>query len=56
MSKRKDKHQIKGQGLHRTFQRGICRICGCTDENACLTTVGPCAWVDKEHTLCSACR
>lgn len=27
-----------------------CRVCGCTDDRACLP---PCSWVDE--TLCSAC-
>jgi hypothetical protein len=31
---------------------GICRVCGCTDEAACF---GGCSWVDRAHTLCSAC-
>jgi hypothetical protein len=31
---------------------GTCGVCGCTDERACR---GGCSWVDKQHTLCSAC-
>lgn len=31
---------------------GICRECGCTDDDACD---GGCAWVDHDHTLCSSC-
>lgn len=31
---------------------GVCRVCGCTDDNACQPA---CSWVDKDHTLCSAC-
>ncbi len=30
---------------------GVCRYCGCTDEHGC----GDCEWVDKGHTICSAC-
>lgn len=30
-----------------------CRECGCTDDAPCLTSEGPCCWV--EHDLCSAC-
>src|SRR5690349_5772136 len=30
-----------------------CRVCGCTEDKACLTTAGPCWWV--EPGLCSAC-
>ena len=31
-----------------------CRVCGCTDWNACTEPDGfPCCWV--EHDLCSAC-
>ena len=31
-----------------------CRVCGCTDRNACLTSTGPCYWVESD--LCSACE
>lgn len=31
----------------------VCRVCGCTNENACQTPDGPCHWVEKD--LCSAC-
>jgi hypothetical protein len=30
-----------------------CRHCACTDDYACLTPDGPCAWVAWD--LCSAC-
>lgn len=34
---------------------GVCRVCGCTDDNACLDAVTnePCFWVEDD--LCSAC-
>ena len=32
----------------------ICRICGCVDERACVTSEGPCSWMEPD--LCSACR
>ncbi|MGG4106726.1 hypothetical protein AAXB25_22770 [Paenibacillus lautus] len=35
---------------------GTCRICGCTDDNACVTWGDPCYWVNDEHNLCSACK
>jgi hypothetical protein len=31
---------------------GRCRVCGCTDDNACR---GGCAWADDTHTLCTRC-
>ncbi|MDF2854335.1 MAG: hypothetical protein K0Q87_186 [Neobacillus sp.] len=34
---------------------GICKICGCTDDHACIKEHGPCWWVDEDHTLCSGC-
>lgn len=37
---------------HEDVKPGVCRICGCTDDNACE---GGCSWVNKDHTLCSAC-
>lgn len=31
-----------------------CRVCGCTDFNACIETDGfPCCWVEDD--LCSSC-
>lgn len=36
---------------------GICKICGCTDQNACVSFMGgPCYWLDDTHMLCSCCR
>jgi len=40
------------QGADLPVSSGTCRVCGCTDARACL---GGCAWVDPEHTVCSAC-
>lgn len=33
--------------------KGVCRICGCIETNACMTEDGPCAWVLPN--LCDAC-
>ena len=33
-------------------KRAACRICGCTETNACITSAGPCHWVEPD--LCSA--
>ena len=36
--------------------KGICRICGCTENDPCHNPeYGYCWWVDKSHTLCSHC-
>lgn len=32
---------------------GYCRVCGCSQRNACETDSGPCGWVEED--LCSAC-
>lgn len=32
----------------------ICRVCGCSDDQACETAEGRCLWVEED--LCSACR
>lgn len=32
----------------------VCRVCGCSEFNACMTDNGPCHWVEKD--LCSACQ
>lgn len=29
-----------------------CRICGCTNDRACI---GRCGWADKRHTVCTRC-
>lgn len=35
-------------------QRGVCRICGCTESTPCIGGIeGACAWVDKTKTLCT---
>lgn len=35
------------------FDLRVCRACGCTDNDACLSDAGPCSWV--EYDLCSSC-
>ncbi|PZR17548.1 MAG: hypothetical protein DI536_04335 [Archangium gephyra] len=32
--------------------RGVCRVCGCSDDVACPTG---CYWSDAAQTICSAC-
>lgn len=37
-----------------------CRVCGCTERNACMTEEGPCFWLAEPGSqsgpgLCSAC-
>jgi len=35
---------------------GVCKICGCTDNNACHhPDHGSCFWIDDYHELCSHC-
>jgi len=35
---------------------GVCKICGCTDNNACYHPGhGNCFWVDDDHDICSHC-
>lgn len=41
--------------LSRVRLYGVCRICNCTDNNACVTFGDPCYWVNDDHDLCSAC-
>jgi len=37
------------------FDGPCCRVCGCTDEDACMNPITgcPCFWVEED--LCSAC-
>ena len=38
------------------WTKGICKECGCSENNACLNhNVGNCYWVDESETLCSHC-
>ncbi len=40
----------------KTYKRGVCRVCGCTDTTPCYTHQhGYCWWIDDRHTLCSHC-
>lgn len=37
---------------------GVCRFCGCTDNDcrSCIERTGaPCSWANDERTICSAC-
>lgn len=38
-------------------RRQACRVCGCTERNACMTEDGPCFWLGDpdRDALCSAC-
>jgi hypothetical protein len=39
-------------------RRGVCKFCGCSDYDCrqCIERTGePCCWIDKRHTICSAC-
>jgi hypothetical protein len=29
-----------------------CRVCGCTDDRACIRR---CGWADRSHTVCTRC-
>jgi len=33
---------------------GICRVCGCTENSACVHEWGPCWWYDHTRTLCAS--
>jgi len=45
--------QGNGSGCGVISEPPKCRVCGCTDEDACATLTGPCSWVEQD--LCSAC-
>ena len=38
--------------MRRTMK--ACIYCSCTDDNACMTEDGPCAWICDEPPVCSA--
>ena len=40
----------------KTLTSGVCRECGCTEDNACFHPEhDACYWLDDEQTLCSHC-
>lgn len=43
----------EGQGLP---EPRLCRQCGCSWNDACVTASGPCAWSDDDPALCTACE
>lgn len=46
-------HELGDLGIEVTVdQIRTCRVCGCTDDRACL---GGCWWVNEEEDLCSSC-
>ncbi len=35
---------------------GICKVCGCTEDNACVhPDFGPCWWINDKKEFCSHC-
>lgn len=37
-------------------RRGVCRKCGCSQFDPCVTPEGDCcSWTDRTQTLCSTC-
>jgi len=41
--------------MSRPTTSGICRVCGCSNDDACDLGGEPCAWADPERTLCTGC-
>lgn len=39
--------------VHITERAGVCRWCGCTEDDACPTG---CSWANARGTLCSECH
>lgn len=36
--------------------KGVCRVCGCTEDDPCHNpNVGNCWWADETQTICSHC-
>lgn len=40
-----------------TIAPGVCKLCGCTEDRACLDTetFEGCHWVNEERTVCNVC-
>lgn len=45
-------YQVTIRSRYKLVVRGRCLKCGCTDEDGCEPA---CAWIDADHTLCTAC-
>ena len=38
------------------LKKGVCRVCGCTDDDPCYNpNFGNCWWADESQTICSHC-
>lgn len=37
------------------FPPGVCRACGCSEFDPCMTDDGSCAWTDATQTRCTGC-
>lgn len=46
---------LKSIKLSENVNKGTCKKCGCTNDNACITESGPCWWADESETMCSEC-
>lgn len=45
--------KLKAEGL---LKVGVCRICGCTEDDPCYNPIhGYCWWADSTRTICSHC-
>ena len=54
----KFKQLIKENIEKASVKKGVCKVCGCTEDNACCDKDGEttCSWTDKTETLCTSCR
>ncbi len=43
----------KPRADEKNYSFGVCRVCLCTDQEACPEG---CEWTDESHSLCSACE
>ena len=34
---------------------GKCKVCGCTEDDACITEDGACSWSNEKKDCCTAC-
>jgi len=48
----KRKKKTRGKPRAKKLERGVCHVCGCTDDRGCD---GGCSWADETGTICSAC-
>lgn len=44
---------VEEEGRQMADDEGVCKHCGCTEEDPCMLQSGPCAWTNAAKTVCN---